>query len=41
MFTQVVDVLNPMAREWKSVKTLREELAELQKSLSKAHEQVL
>lgn len=37
---KVVEALNPMAREWKSVKTLREELAELQSHLAKAHDQV-
>eukprot|EP00250_Pteridium_aquilinum_P017940 c23853_g1_i1 orf=188-2035(-) len=37
---KVVDVLNPMARDWKSVKTLREELDGLQSDLAKAHDQV-
>lgn len=38
---QVVEVLNPLARDLKSVQTLRSELAELQTDLSEAHAQVL
>lgn len=38
---QVVEVLNPLAREFKSIGTLRKELAELQEELAKAHNQVL
>jgi hypothetical protein len=37
---QVVEVLNPLAREFKSIETLRKELAELQQELEKAHNQV-
>jgi hypothetical protein len=37
---QVVEVLNPLAREFKSIGTLRKELAELQQELAKAHNQV-
>jgi hypothetical protein len=37
---QVVEVLNPLAREFKSVGTLRKDLAELQQELAKAHNQV-
>lgn len=37
---QVVEVLNPLAREFKSIETLRKELAELQEELAKAHNQV-
>lgn len=37
---KVVDVLNPMVRDSKSIESLRGELAELQLHLSKAHEQV-
>ena len=37
---QVVEVLNPLAREFKSIETLRKELAELQQELAKAHNQV-
>lgn len=37
---QVVEVLNPLARDLKSVDTLRSELAGLQTQLSKAHAQV-
>eukprot|EP01018_Ginkgo_biloba_P013459 Gb_35950 [translate_table: standard] len=37
---KVVEVLNPLARDHKSVETLKGELAELQKDLAKAHEQV-
>lgn len=38
---QVVEVLNPLARELKSVGTLREQLANLQEELGRAHEQVV
>lgn len=38
---QVVDVLNPLAREYKSIGTVKKELAGLQEELSKAHQQVL
>lgn len=37
---KVVEVLNPLARDHKSVETLKGELADLQKGLAKAHEQV-
>ena len=37
---QVVEVLNPLAREFKSIETLRKELDELQEELAKAHNQV-
>lgn len=37
---KVVDVLNPLARDHKSVETLKGELADLQNGLAKAHEQV-
>lgn len=37
---QVVEVLNPLAREFKSIGTLRKELDELQEELAKAHNQV-
>ncbi|GFP89810.1 chlorophyllide a oxygenase chloroplastic [Phtheirospermum japonicum] len=37
---KVVEVLNPLAREFKSIGTLRKELAELQEELSQAHNQV-
>ena len=37
---QVVEVLNPLVRDKKSVDTLRSELAGLQEDLSKAHAQV-
>ncbi|EPS61654.1 hypothetical protein M569_13139, partial [Genlisea aurea] len=37
---KVVDVLNPLAREFKSIGTLRKELALLQEELSQAHNQV-
>ncbi|EYU22967.1 hypothetical protein ABFS82_03G098900 [Erythranthe guttata] len=37
---KVVEVLNPLAREFKSIDTLRKELAELQEELSLAHNQV-
>ncbi|KAM7507752.1 hypothetical protein LguiA_018205 [Lonicera macranthoides] len=37
---KVVDVLNPLAREYKSIGTVKKELAELQQELSQAHKQV-
>ncbi|KAL0391742.1 UNVERIFIED_CONTAM: Chlorophyllide a oxygenase, chloroplastic [Sesamum radiatum] len=37
---KVVDVLNPLARELKSIGTLKKELAELQEELAQAHNQV-
>lgn len=37
---KVVEVLNPSVRDHKSVETLKGELADLQKGLAKAHEQV-
>ena len=37
---QVVEVLNPLARDFKSVGNLRKELAGLQEDLAKAHNQV-
>lgn len=37
---QVVDVLNPLARDYKSIGTLKKELAELQGELAQAHRQV-
>ncbi|KAL0432212.1 UNVERIFIED_CONTAM: Chlorophyllide a oxygenase, chloroplastic [Sesamum latifolium] len=37
---KVVDVLNPLAREFKSIGTLKRELAELQEELAQAHNQV-
>ncbi|XP_057531636.1 chlorophyllide a oxygenase, chloroplastic [Amaranthus tricolor] len=37
---KVVEVLNPLAREYKSIGTLRKELAGLQDELSQAHKQV-
>eukprot|EP00252_Welwitschia_mirabilis_P026006 TRINITY_DN832_c0_g1_i7.p1 TRINITY_DN832_c0_g1~~TRINITY_DN832_c0_g1_i7.p1 ORF type:complete len:508 (-),score=74.38 TRINITY_DN832_c0_g1_i7:443-1966(-) len=37
---KVVDVLNPLARDHKSVQTMKKELADLQTELAKAHEQV-
>ncbi|RDX60947.1 Chlorophyllide a oxygenase, chloroplastic, partial [Mucuna pruriens] len=36
----VVEVLNPLAREYKSIGTLKKELAELQDELAQAHRQV-
>ncbi|KAL8467112.1 hypothetical protein ACS0TY_035986 [Phlomoides rotata] len=36
---KVVDVLNPLARDFKSVGTLKKELAELQDELSQSHNQ--
>ncbi|CAI9764026.1 unnamed protein product [Fraxinus pennsylvanica] len=37
---KVVEVLNPLAREYKSVGTLMKDLAELQEDLAQAHKQV-
>ncbi|MQL79406.1 hypothetical protein Taro_011831 [Colocasia esculenta] len=37
---KVVEVLNPLAREYKSIGTMKKELAELQEELSQAHQQV-
>lgn len=37
---KVVEVLNPLAREYKSIGTMKKELAELQDELSQAHRQV-
>ncbi|KAH0906022.1 hypothetical protein HID58_037849 [Brassica napus] len=37
---KVVDVLNPLAREYKSIGTVKKELAGLQEELAKAHQQV-
>ncbi|MFS7983577.1 putative chlorophyllide a oxygenase [Helianthus anomalus] len=37
---KVVDVLNPLAREYKSIGTLKKDLAELQDELAQAHKQV-
>lgn len=37
---QVVEVLNPLAREYKSIGTMKKELAELQEELAQAHQQV-
>lgn len=37
---QVVEVLNPLAREFKSIGTMKKELAELQQELAQAHQQV-
>lgn len=37
---KVVDVLNPLAREYKSIGTVKKELAELQQELAQAHRQV-
>ncbi|XP_076953657.1 chlorophyllide a oxygenase, chloroplastic-like [Bidens hawaiensis] len=37
---KVVDVLNPLAREYKSIGTLKKDLAELQQELAQAHKQV-
>lgn len=37
---QVVDVLNPLAREYKSIGTVKKELAGLQNELAEAHKQV-
>jgi len=35
-----VEVLNPLARDYKSIGTMKKELAELQEELSQAHNQV-
>lgn len=40
IYIQVVEVLNPLAREYKSVGTLRKELAGLQDELEQAHKKV-
>ncbi|KAI5668651.1 hypothetical protein M9H77_18504 [Catharanthus roseus] len=37
---KVVEVLNPLAREFKSIGTMKKELAELQEELAEAHTQV-
>ncbi|MCL7038397.1 hypothetical protein MKW94_029313 [Papaver nudicaule] len=37
---KVVDVLNPLAREYKSIGTVKKELAELQRELAQAHKEV-
>ncbi|KAF9608406.1 hypothetical protein IFM89_009772 [Coptis chinensis] len=37
---KVVDVLNPLARDYKSIGTVKKELAELQEDLAQAHKQV-
>ncbi|KAL4183511.1 hypothetical protein AMTRI_Chr11g98610 [Amborella trichopoda] len=37
---KVVEVLNPLAREYKSIGTVKKELAELQEDLASAHKQV-
>ncbi|KAK6938406.1 Vanillate O-demethylase oxygenase-like, C-terminal catalytic domain [Dillenia turbinata] len=37
---KVVEVLNPLARDYKSIGTMKKELAELQEELSQAHRQV-
>ncbi|KAL3845525.1 hypothetical protein ACJIZ3_002928 [Penstemon smallii] len=37
---KVVEVLNPLAREFKSIGTLKKELADLQEELAQAHNQV-
>lgn len=37
---QVVEVLNPLAREYKSIGTIKKELAELQEELGQAHREV-
>ncbi|CAL0319400.1 unnamed protein product [Lupinus luteus] len=37
---KVVEVLNPLAREFKSIGTMKKELAELQEELEEAHRQV-
>lgn len=36
----MVEVLNPLAREYKSIGTMKKELAELQEELAQAHKQV-
>ena len=35
-----MEVLNPLAREYKSIGTMKKELAELQGELGQAHKQV-
>jgi hypothetical protein len=40
MMVQVVEVLNPLARDQKAVDTMRADLSSLQEKLSKAHSQV-
>ncbi|XP_043720506.1 chlorophyllide a oxygenase, chloroplastic-like [Telopea speciosissima] len=37
---KVVEVLNPLARDYKSIGTMKKELAELQEDLAQAHKQV-
>ncbi|KAI9113218.1 hypothetical protein K1719_015743 [Acacia pycnantha] len=37
---KVVDVLNPLARDYKSISTVKKELADLQEELAQAHRQV-
>ncbi|GAB2290461.1 hypothetical protein Dimus_024740 [Dionaea muscipula] len=37
---KVVEVLNPLAREYKSISTMKKELAELEEELTQAHKQV-
>lgn len=37
---KVVDVLNPLARDYKSIGTIKKDLAELQEELAQAHKQV-
>ncbi|KAJ4965463.1 hypothetical protein NE237_017312 [Protea cynaroides] len=37
---KVVEVLNPLARDYKSIGTMKKELAELQEELTQAHKQV-
>ena len=37
----MVEVLNPLARDYKSIGTMKKELAELQEELAQAHRQVL
>ncbi|XP_010242813.2 PREDICTED: chlorophyllide a oxygenase, chloroplastic isoform X2 [Nelumbo nucifera] len=37
---KVVEVLNPLARDYKSIGTMKKELAELQEQLAQAHKQV-
>lgn len=37
---KVVDVLNPLARDYKSIGTLKKDLAELQQELAEAHKQM-
>lgn len=40
LYMQVVEVLNPLAREYKSIGTLEKDLAGLQEELAEAHRQV-